>query len=519
MTNAAATFPPGRPGVPAPEQELVDLFEQELRDVPFPDVTLGSLKEHLDAVERCATEVDAQRQGLERARDALQVAQKAMTEHAKRALAYMQVFASNKPELNRKLEELRLAKPPVEGGPRKRRRRKAEKQASSADRGAALIGADRSSLDQNGVDQLSADQSSAFRHKELPFDLEPGGDASATSGACGPPITSAGVHAAKGAPSADQEPPMGQEPPADHKAAAEGQPSARIEKAPEARPSPDGQATNPPSPAGADGDAIEAAEARAQADAGVRADAGTQADAGMQADAGAANDDPDAEAGNETSLGDALLGDASLSDTDAPWTAVPRADALGSPSALHTDADDPVAQTEKVFRREFMKLAKWKERGYDEEVTRWILDNTVDRAADVLKSEALEEALTNLATRVLQSKQFQEACSALIKNLWNDLVNDPETTAQIVELLNNAVQHENVQKSVRKLVLTLIQDKEVYDELTRLLVRLGKEKKVSAARPYLQVHTQAATHTNVCVFSFVSLPCVCGRFWMRHKAC
>ena len=144
-----------------------------------------------------------------------------------------------------------------------------------------------------------------------------------------------------------------------------------------------------------------------------------------------------------------------------------------------TDVDDPVAHSEMVFRREFMKMAKWQNsKGYDEDMVRWIIDNTIDRAADTLKNQKLEEALTNLATRVVQSQQFQDACGTLIKNLWSDLVNDPETTAQVVELLNNAIQHEHVQESVRKLILTLVQDKEVYNELTRLLVRLGKEPKV-----------------------------------------
>ena len=151
------------------------------------------------------------------------------------------------------------------------------------------------------------------------------------------------------------------------------------------------------------------------------------------------------------------------------------------------DVDDPVAETERTYRREFLedpKQTKKRERlyggGEDEDMsdTTRSIDNTVDMAADVLKSEALQEAIASLITRVLESKQFQEACQTLLKNLWNDLINDPETTAQVIELLNNAIQHKQIQRSVRKLVLNLIQDPEVYDELTRLLVRLGKDNEV-----------------------------------------
>jgi hypothetical protein len=98
--------------------------------------------------------------------------------------------------------------------------------------------------------------------------------------------------------------------------------------------------------------------------------------------------------------------------------------------------------------------------------------------ADVLQSDALQEAIASLITRVLESVQFQNACQTLLKNLWSDLVNDPETTAQIVQLLNNAIQNKEIQRSTRLLVLQLIKDKEVYDELTRLLVRLGQEQEV-----------------------------------------
>eukprot|EP00979_Chaetoceros_neogracilis_P010027 scaffold2355_cov267-Chaetoceros_neogracile.AAC.1 len=107
--------------------------------------------------------------------------------------------------------------------------------------------------------------------------------------------------------------------------------------------------------------------------------------------------------------------------------------------------------------------------------------NTADVVADVLNSDALQNAIASLITRVLGSAQLQVACQALLKNLWTDLVNDPETLSQIVALLNTAIKDEQIKKSFKELVLGLLQDEEVYNELTGLVVRLGEDKEVLAA--------------------------------------
>lgn len=104
--------------------------------------------------------------------------------------------------------------------------------------------------------------------------------------------------------------------------------------------------------------------------------------------------------------------------------------------------------------------------------------NTADVVADVLNSDALQNAIASLITRVVGSAQFQVACQTLIKNLWADLVNDPETMAQIVALLNTAIKDEKIKKSFKELVLKLLQDEDVYNELTGLVVRLGEDKNV-----------------------------------------
>lgn len=107
--------------------------------------------------------------------------------------------------------------------------------------------------------------------------------------------------------------------------------------------------------------------------------------------------------------------------------------------------------------------------------------NTADVVADVLHSEALQNAVVSLITRVIGSAQFQSACHTLLKNLWQDLINDPETLAQVVALLNTAIKDENIKKSFKELVLGILQDDEVYNELTGLVVRLGEDKEVLVA--------------------------------------
>jgi membrane-associated HD superfamily phosphohydrolase len=107
-----------------------------------------------------------------------------------------------------------------------------------------------------------------------------------------------------------------------------------------------------------------------------------------------------------------------------------------------------------------------------------ILDNTVDLAADFIKSKILQDAITHLVTSIIQSDEFKNACQTLLKTLWNDLINDPETTAQVVQLLNNAIQDDEIKAAVQDLVKQLIADEQVYAEFTKLLVRLASEEEV-----------------------------------------
>ena len=128
--------------------------------------------------------------------------------------------------------------------------------------------------------------------------------------------------------------------------------------------------------------------------------------------------------------------------------------------------------TRKIFGKDFAEMVEAENKA---------AGNTADIVADVLNSDALQNAIASLITRVLGSAQLQVACQTLLKNLWTDLVNDPETLSQIVALLNTAIKDEQIKKSFKDLVLGLLQDEEVYNELTGLVVRLGEDKEILAA--------------------------------------
>ncbi len=106
------------------------------------------------------------------------------------------------------------------------------------------------------------------------------------------------------------------------------------------------------------------------------------------------------------------------------------------------------------------------------------VENTSSLFSDVLRSDALQNAVSSLLTSIVNSASFQGACRKLIKNLWDDLINDPETTAQVIALLNTAIRDERIKNSFKELVLGLLEDEDVKRELTGLVVKLGEEKQV-----------------------------------------
>ena len=153
------------------------------------------------------------------------------------------------------------------------------------------------------------------------------------------------------------------------------------------------------------------------------------------------------------------------------------------------EADDPVAHTEKNYRRLFQEaqleqeflVRLWEGRLHEPPRKPRIVKTSLDVISELCDAEELHAALAHLLSSVLLADEFQNACHVLIKNLWHDLVNDPETIEQVVQLLHNAIQNQEIHGSIRKLVFQIINDKEVYDELVKLLVRLGQDEEVLRA--------------------------------------
>lgn len=109
--------------IASPIQSLIALFEQELGDVAFPDVSLATLTQYVEAVNAQNNEVERLREALAAARDSLDERQQELLTHAQRALAYAKVYAGDDGELAEKLAAVNLS-PRNNTQPAKRRKRK-----------------------------------------------------------------------------------------------------------------------------------------------------------------------------------------------------------------------------------------------------------------------------------------------------------------------------------------------------------------------------------------------------------
>lgn len=120
---------------------LLDLFEGELSEVPFPDVNAETLRAANEAVEVAAAEVERLAAALDDARAGLEQTQQAFERIGRKALAYARVYAEDDPDLGRRLAELSSMLAPkaasssaLADAPRKRGRpRKSEADLFSAD--------------------------------------------------------------------------------------------------------------------------------------------------------------------------------------------------------------------------------------------------------------------------------------------------------------------------------------------------------------------------------------------------
>jgi hypothetical protein len=97
-----------RPFLPAPLQDLIDLFQGPLASVAFPDVDTLALTRLLAEVEAAHAGVVEAEAALAEARRERETCLDALTQKAQRALAYARVFAEDDAELSARLATIRL---------------------------------------------------------------------------------------------------------------------------------------------------------------------------------------------------------------------------------------------------------------------------------------------------------------------------------------------------------------------------------------------------------------------------
>lgn len=118
-------------------QSLLELFDDELKELKFPDVDAAALEAAADKAREAALAVERAELALDAARQALAERQEQLLAKSQRALAYARVFAEDAPELLARLEAIalpRLRKPagPVGEPPAPKRRGRPRKDASDS---------------------------------------------------------------------------------------------------------------------------------------------------------------------------------------------------------------------------------------------------------------------------------------------------------------------------------------------------------------------------------------------------
>lgn len=141
--------------IPKAIQEVIDLFQNQLQSVPFPDVSVTSLLQHQEEVRSRCLEVRSAQQTLDRARATLADAQHAMKDHAQRAADYLKVYATGNEALSSKVSALQLGKASKPNSTRKRRRKKEPlSDATPESRTKSLPFDEQSAGTQSSVDEL-----------------------------------------------------------------------------------------------------------------------------------------------------------------------------------------------------------------------------------------------------------------------------------------------------------------------------------------------------------------------------
>jgi hypothetical protein len=138
-----ATSPtPKHDPTPALARDVIDLYEQALAGVQFPDLDLSALQTTRQELDHAQAEVERVERELAAAREVLEARVQALNAKAERALAYARIFAQDNSELSAQIAEIGRKKPGQlqDGGEPKKRGRKKKSDAPSdlfTERGAA----------------------------------------------------------------------------------------------------------------------------------------------------------------------------------------------------------------------------------------------------------------------------------------------------------------------------------------------------------------------------------------------
>ena len=103
-------FPSDPPLSPA-LQALFDLFEEEAAELKFPGLDAQTLDAAADRVRVHAGALRNAEAVCEAARSLLQESQEALLQQGHRALAYLRIYAEEKPELTARLDAIALPRP------------------------------------------------------------------------------------------------------------------------------------------------------------------------------------------------------------------------------------------------------------------------------------------------------------------------------------------------------------------------------------------------------------------------
>jgi len=92
--------------LPPNTRNLLDMFHGPLRDVRFPDADADRLEAAIDAVNIAAVALAQAEAALAAAREALGEKQRLVTHETDRALAYVRVYAADRPDLRAALDAI-----------------------------------------------------------------------------------------------------------------------------------------------------------------------------------------------------------------------------------------------------------------------------------------------------------------------------------------------------------------------------------------------------------------------------